>query len=482
MQLEHPVLARALQPLAHTETEVPVVDPARGEAFAWVPRVTPEEVAAAIAEAARAQPAWGRATWAERAAVLARLARLMSDAAEDLARLITLEEGKPLAEARAEIAYARSFVEYYAGMGGTEIGHVLASPFPDTEVRTELEPLGVTAAITPWNFPSAMITRKLAPALLGGNAFLLKPAEATPLSALALSALAHEAGLPRGLFHVLTGGRNDAAAIGGALTSSPVVKKLSFTGSTTVGKLLLAQCADTVKRVTLELGGNAPFLVFDDADLDAAVAGLLVAKFRNTGQSCVAAQRVYVHASIFDRFVDVLAERVARLETGPGLDPKNHIGPLIDARAVDKVEGHVEDAREKGARVLVGGTRIEGRGSFYAPTLLVDFSKDARLAAEETFGPVLAVRRFSDEAEVIAEANATRAGLVAYLYSESARRIARVSRGLEFGMVGVNTGLVSTAVAPFGGIKESGLGREGAREGLYDWTRLKYVCARYQEP
>jgi succinate-semialdehyde dehydrogenase / glutarate-semialdehyde dehydrogenase len=479
MDLAHSVLAEAIAPFFRLGSDgVPVIEPATGEPFARVPRADDEAVDRAVEQARGAQPAWGGATWAERASVLTRLAALMSDASEDLARLITKEEGKPIAEARGEIAYARSFVDYYGGMGGTEIGHVIASPWADAHLRAELEPIGVTAAITPWNFPSAMITRKLAPALLGGNAFVLKPAEATPLSAYALAALAREAGLPEGIFHVLAGSRDDAPIIGSRLTGSRVVRKLSFTGSTAVGKRLLEQCAATVKRVSLELGGNAPFIVFDDADLEAALEGLMTAKFRNSGQSCVSAQRVYVHAAIFDRFVDALSARVEALSTGPGFDERNQIGPMIDDRAVAKIERHVEDALGGGATLLLGGSRLEGRGSFYAPTLLVDFAPDAQLTCEETFGPVLSLRRFTDEADVLEEANDTRAGLVAYFYSENARRIHRVSRALDFGMVGVNAGLVSTAVGPFGGIKESGLGREGARRGLDDWTQVKYLCTR----
>jgi succinate-semialdehyde dehydrogenase / glutarate-semialdehyde dehydrogenase len=479
MELAHPVLAAALSPYFQPSKEgVPVADPATGEAFAWVPRATTETVDDALEKVRRAQPVWGRATWAERASVLSRLANLMTDAADDLARLITREEGKPIAEARAEIAYARSFFEFYAGMGGTEIGHVLASPWPDAHLRAELEPIGVTAAITPWNFPSAMIARKLAPALLAGNAFLLKPAEATPLSAYAVASLAREAGLPDGLLHVFAGSREDAATLGAKLTGEPTVRKLSFTGSTAVGKLLLAQCATTVKRVSLELGGNAPFIVFDDADLEAALDGLMIAKFRNSGQSCVSAQRIYVHAPVFDRFTDALAARVESLRTGPGFDETNRIGPMIDDRAIVKITRHVEDARAGGATILLGGDRIFDRGSFFAPTLLVDFATDALLTREETFGPVVSVRRFTDEAEVLEEANRTSAGLVAYFYSENARRIHRVSRALDYGMVGINAGLVSTAVGPFGGVKESGLGREGSRLGLDDWTQVKYLCAR----
>jgi succinate-semialdehyde dehydrogenase / glutarate-semialdehyde dehydrogenase len=478
MRLAHPALDAALARYFEAEGAVPVVDPATDETFAWVPRATEDAVDEALEQAIAAQPAWGRATWAERAGVLRRLAALMTDAADDLARLITQEEGKPLAEALTEVTYARSFFEFYGGLGGTEIGHVIASPWPDAHLRAELEPIGITAAITPWNFPAAMIARKLAPALLGGNAFLLKPAEATPLSAFALVALAREAGLPSGLVHVLTGTREDAASVGAKLTGERAIRKLSFTGSTAVGKALLAQCASTVKRVTLELGGNAPFIVFDDANLDDALEGLMLAKFRNSGQSCVSAQRIYVHAAVFDRFVDALAQRVEALSTGPGFDAASRIGPMIDRRAVEKIERHVEDARAGGASVLIGGARLFDRGSFFAPTLLVDFARDALLTREETFGPVLSLRRFDDEATMLEEANRTTAGLVAYFYSESARRIHRVSRALDFGMVGINAGLVSTAVGPFGGIKESGLGREGARQGLEDWTQVKYLCAR----
>jgi succinate-semialdehyde dehydrogenase/glutarate-semialdehyde dehydrogenase len=399
----------------------------------------------------------------------------MAQREEELATLLTREQGKPLSEARAEIQYAASFLTWFAEEARRNYGEMIPAPASERRILVLRQPVGVGVAITPWNFPAAMITRKLGPALAVGCPLVLKPAEATPLSALALAALAEEAGLPKGVFSVLTGDREDAAVLGDALLGDPRVRKLSFTGSTVVGKQLLAASAATLKRVSLELGGNAPFIVLDDADVGAAVAGCLVAKFRNAGQTCVAANRILVQSGIYDRFRDALAKAIAGLHVGPGLQPGVQIGPLIDQRGFNKVKSLVEEARSAGARPTVGGGPAGAGGTFFSPTLLEDVTPDMRISREEVFGPVAPLTRFGDDQEGVALANQTPAGLIAYLYGRDLSRLVRCYEALEAGMVGVNTGLVSTAEAPFGGWKESGIGREGSRHGLEDWTELKAV-------
>jgi succinate-semialdehyde dehydrogenase/glutarate-semialdehyde dehydrogenase len=450
-----------------------VDNPATGACIARVPDMGAAETLRAIAAAEAAWPAWRAATAKARSTLLLRWCQLMHEHVDDLALLMTLEQGKPLAEARGEVAYAASFIEWFAEEAKRLYGETVPSPQADRRLMVLREPIGVCAAITPWNFPLAMITRKVAPALAAGNTIIVKPAESTPLSALALAALADRAGLPRAVLQVITG---DARAIGAALTASPVVRKLSFTGSTEVGRLLYAQCAPTVKKLSLELGGNAPFIVFDDADLDAAVEGAMASKFRNTGQTCVCTNRLYVHDRVYDRFVAKLAEAVRRLKVGNGLEPGVTQGPLIDATALAKVEEHIADALRRGARMLAGGQRSTLGGTFFEPTLLVDVPADARVAHEETFGPLAPVFRFGSDDEVIALANATEFGLASYFYSRDVGRIFRVAEALEYGMVGVNTGMISNEVAPFGGVKQSGLGREGSRHGIDDYLVTKYVA------
>ncbi|MGB4673234.1 MAG: NAD-dependent succinate-semialdehyde dehydrogenase, partial [Azovibrio sp.] len=427
----------------------------------------------AIAAAAAALPAWRERTAKARAQVLLQWLRLIQQHTEDLAALITAEGGKPLAEARGEVAYGASFVEWFAEEGKRAYGETVPSPAADKRLLVIKQPVGVCAAITPWNFPLAMITRKVAPALAAGCTVVVKPAGQTPLTALALARLAEAAGFPAGVFNLVTG---DPAAIGGALTASPVVRKLSFTGSTEVGRLLMAQSAPTLKKLSLELGGNAPFIVFDDADLDQAVAGALAAKYRNSGQTCVCANRFLVQAGIHDAFAARLAEQVAALVVGDGSEPGTQQGPLIDANALAKVEAHVADALEKGARLLTGGHPHPRGGNFFEPTVLAGVTPAMRVAREETFGPVAPLFRFETEAEAIQMANATEYGLAAYFYSRDVARCFRVGEALEYGMVGINTGLISNEVAPFGGIKQSGLGREGSRHGLDEYLELKYLC------
>jgi succinate-semialdehyde dehydrogenase/glutarate-semialdehyde dehydrogenase len=392
---------------------------------------------------------------------------------QDLAQIMTAEQGKPLAEARGEIAFAAAYVEWYAEEGKRIYGDVIPSPHADRRLIVTKEPIGVCAAITPWNFPAAMITRKAAPALAAGCTLVLKPASQTPFSALALCVLAERAGIPRGVLSVITG---DSAAIGGELTSSPIVRKLSFTGSTPIGIKLLEQCAATVKKVTMELGGNAPFIVFDDADLDAAVEGALIAKFRNAGQTCVCANRFFIQDGIYDRFVEKFAARIKSLVVGEGTQAGVEVGPMIDAKALAGVEALVVAAREAGARVVAGGKPHALGGAFYEPTLLADVTADMRVAQEEIFGPVAPLFRFSSENEVVALANATEFGLACYLYARDLGRVWRVSEALEYGMVGVNVGVLATEVAPFGGVKSSGLGREGSRYGIEDYVEIKYLC------
>ena len=452
---------------------VEIRNPADGSVVGTVPVMRGGETRRAIEAAARALPEWSKRTAKERAVVLRRFAEAMIANADDLAIIMTSEQGKPLAEARGEIGYAASFLEWFAEEGKRVYGEVIPTFRADARLMVLRQPVGVAAAITPWNFPAAMITRKLGPALAAGCTFVCKPAPQTPFSALALAELGRRAGLPDGVLNIVTG---DAQAIGGELTSHPLVRKFSFTGSTAVGKTLLAQCAGTVKKVSLELGGNAPFIVFEDADLEAAVQGVMASKYRNTGQTCVCANRLFVHTSVYDEFAARLVTAVSALRVGAGLSGPTDQGPLIDERALAKVESHVADALAKGGRVAAGGKRHALGGNFYEPTVLLDVTPGMRVAREETFGPVAPLIRFTDEAEVLRLANDTAAGLAAYFYTRDLARSWRVQEALEYGIVGVNTGIFSTEVAPFGGVKESGLGREGSRHGIDDYTELKYVC------
>ena len=452
----------------------PVVDPATGITLAEVANLGHEEAQLAIAAADRAGPAWRAQTAKQRAAVLQRWAALLHAHADDLARIMTAEQGKPLAEARAEIGFGASFIEWFAEESRRVYGETIPTTDTDKRYLVIRQPIGVCAAITPWNFPVAMITRKVAPALAAGCTVVVKPAEQTPLCALAVAELGRRAGLPDGVLNVVTGDGEHSIAIGRALCEHDMVRHLSFTGSTAVGRILMRQCAPTIKKLSLELGGNAPFIVFDDADLDAAVEGALISKFRNAGQTCVCANRLYVQAGVYDRFVQKLAARAGEIRVGNGFDDGVQQGPLIDADALTKVETHVADAIAKGARVVVGGQRT-GVNS-YAPTVLADANDTMLCAREETFGPVAPVFRFDTEAEVIALANATEFGLASYFFSRDLGRIFRVGEALEYGMVGVNTGLISTAEVPFGGVKQSGLGREGSRHGMDEYLETKYLC------
>ena len=450
----------------------PVENPASGECLALVPRLGAQEARAAVAAAADAFRGWSARLARERCAVLKRWHELILTHREDLAQIMTAEQGKPLPEARGEINYAASFVEYYAEEAKRISGETIPSPFPDARVLVIRQPVGVVAAITPWNFPAAMITRKVAPALAAGCTAVVKPAPETPLSALALAELAHRAGLPAGVLNVLTG---DAVAIGQVWCKAPAVRAIGFTGSTEVGKLLMQQAASTVKKVGLELGGNAPFIVFDDADLEAAVEGAVVSKFRNTGQTCVCANRIYVQDGLHDAFTQAFAARAAGLRVGNGAEDGVTLGPLINSEAVAKVERHIEDAVAGGAKLLTGGRRHALGRTYFEPTVLSGVTAKMRVAREETFGPMAPIFRFTDEADVIAQANATPYGLAAYLYARDLGRVIRVSEALEFGMVAVNTPLLGAAEVPFGGVKESGLGREGSRHCLDEFTELKYL-------
>lgn len=452
----------------------PVINPADGTVVAAVADLGAAETEAAIAAAAAAWPAWRRLSAKERASILRRWHDLILAHQEDLAQILTAEQGKPLGEARGEILYGASFIEWFAEEGKRVYGDVIPSPAASRRFVVLKEPIGVVAAITPWNFPNAMITRKVAPALAAGCPVVVKPAEDTPLSALALAVLAERAGIPAGVFNIITG--RDPAAIGGVLTASPLVRKLSFTGSTEIGKRLMAQCAATVKKVSLELGGNAPFIVFDDADLDAAVAGAMASKYRNAGQTCVCANRLLVQAGVYDAFAARLATAVQALTVGDGRTPGVHQGPMINADAVDKVEALIADAVAQGATVLCGGQRHALGGTFFEPTILTGVAPGMRLAREEIFGPVAPLFRFETEAEAVAMANATEYGLAAYFYSRDIGRVWRVAEQLEYGMIGINEGIISTEVAPFGGVKESGIGREGSRYGMDDFLEIKYLC------
>lgn len=452
---------------------IAVTNPATGETIARVPHMGVAETRRAIEAANAAWPAWRKKTAKERAAILRKWSDLMLENADDLALLMTLEQGKPLKEAKGEIQYAASFFEWFAEEAKRIAGETLASPWAHSRMIVTKEPIGVCAAITPWNFPAAMITRKVAPALAAGCPIVLKPAELTPLSALALAELAERAGVPQGVFSVVIG---DAKAIGGEMTSNPTVRKLSFTGSTPVGRLLMEQSAPTVKKLSLELGGNASFIVFDDADIDAAVEGAIASKYRNAGQTCVCANRLYVQDGVYDEFARKLAAAVGKLKVGNGVEDGVTQGPLIEEKAVVKVEHHIEDALGKGARVLVGGKRHALGHSFFEPTVLADVTTDMVVAREETFGPLAPLFRFKTEEEVIKLANDTEFGLASYFYARDIGRVWRVAEAIETGMVGVNTGLISSEVAPFGGVKQSGLGREGSTYGMDDYLVVKYIC------
>ncbi|HXO63933.1 MAG TPA: NADP-dependent succinate-semialdehyde dehydrogenase [Steroidobacteraceae bacterium] len=450
-----------------------VVNPATRETIGTVPDMGALEARRAVEAAAQAFPAWAARTAKERAAVMRRWYELMMANQEDLATLMTAEQGKPLAESKGEIAYAAAFIEWFAEEGKRLYGDVIPGHQADKRIIVLRQPVGVVAAITPWNFPAAMITRKVAPALAAGCTVVVKPASQTPYSALALAALAARAGVPAGVLNVITGA---AAAIGAELTANPTVRKLSFTGSTSVGKQLMAQCAGTLKKLSLELGGNAPFIVFDDADLDAAVAGAIASKFRNTGQTCVCANRLLVQAGVYEDFTRKLVHAVAQLKVGDGLEGPTDQGPLIDTHALAKVEQHLADAAAKGARIVQGGHRHSLGGTFFEPTVLTHATPAMLLAREETFGPVAPLFRFETEADAIRMANDTEFGLACYFYTRDLARSWRVAEALEYGIVGLNTGLISTEVAPFGGIKESGTGREGSRYGILDYTEIKYLC------
>jgi len=451
----------------------PIVNPATGATLADVPDMGAAETRRAIDAAAAALPGWRAKTAKERAIILRRWFDSMMSAQNDLAVLLTSEQGKPLAEASGEIAYGASFIEWFAEEGKRAYGDVIPSTQADKRIVVLKEPIGVCAAITPWNFPNAMITRKVAPALAAGCTVVLKPAEQTPLSALAIAELADRAGLPRGVLNVLTG---NAPAIGGELTANPKVRKVSFTGSTEVGKLLMKQCSSTVKKLSLELGGNAPFIVFDDADLDAAADGAIASKYRNAGQTCVCANRLLVEDSVYDAFCAKLVERVRKFKVGNGMEEGVTIGPLIDEPAVAKVRSHIDDAIKKGAKLALGGNPHRAGKLFFEPTVLGDATPEMLLAREETFGPVAPLFRFRGEAEAVRLANDTEYGLAAYFYGRNIARVWRVAEALEYGIIGVNTGIISMEVAPFGGMKESGIGREGSKYGLDEYLEVKYVC------
>lgn len=453
-----------------------VTDPATRKTLTSVPRMGFADTEAAIAKAHAAYEGWSSRTAADRAKVLHAWAAAMRDNAEDLAQLMTLEQGKPLSEARVEVEYAASFFSWFAEEGRRLYGDIIPPHRTDARILVTRNSLGVVGGITPWNFPSAMVTRKAAPALAAGNCMVLKPAEATPLSALAIAALAEQAGVPAGVFNVVTGGREEAPQIGKALIESSLVRKIGFTGSTAVGKGLMRDCAGDLTKVSLELGGNAAFIVFDDADIEAALEGAQICKFRNAGQTCIAANRILVQDSIHDEFVAALNAKAQEIEVGHGLEQGVSQGPLIDARGLQKVQDLVADAVEKGATIHTGGQRHSAGGTYYEPTVMTNVTSAMNISHQEVFGPVAAISSFKDEAEAIAMANDTPYGLAGYFYSRDVGRIFRVADALKTGIVGVNTGLISTEVAPFGGVKESGIGREGSKYGIEDWTELKYIC------
>ncbi len=452
---------------------IEVKNPATTQTLGSIPNMGAPETRRAIAAASAALPAWKARTAKERALIMRRWFNLMMDHQDDLATLMTAEQGKPLAESKSEIAYAASFIEWFAEEGKRLYGDIIPAHQSDKRILVLRQPVGVVAAITPWNFPAAMITRKAGPALAAGCTLVCKPATQTPFSALAMAELAQRAGIPAGVFNVVTGG---AAAIGGEMTGNKSVRKVTFTGLTDVGKKLMAQCAGTVKKLSLELGGNAPFIVFDDADLDAAVQGALASKYRNTGQTCVCANRLLIQAGVYDEFTKRLKAAVAQLRVGDGLAGVTDQGPLIDAKAVAKVEEHVADAVAQGAQVVLGGKRHALGGLFFEPTILTQVTPKMLVAREETFGPVAPLFKFDYEAEAVAMANDTEFGLAAYIYTRDLARSWRVSEAVEYGIVGLNTGIISTEVAPFGGVKESGAGREGSKYGILDYTEIKYVC------
>ncbi len=451
-----------------------VSNPATGEAIASLPDLAAAETRSAISSAELAFPAWRARTAKERAAILRRYFDLIMKNQEDLAQLITAECGKPIVEARGEVVYGASFVEWFGEEAKRTYGDVIPATFSDRRIVVVKQPIGVCAAVTPWNFPVAMVTRKIAPAMAAGCTVILKPAEDTPLSALALAELAERAGVPAGVFSVLT--TSSGLRVGDELCANPAVRKFSFTGSTAIGKVLMKQCAKTMKKMSLELGGNAPFIVFDDADLDAAVAGAMASKYRNTGQTCVCANRFLVQRGVYQEFAEKLANAVEGLKLGNGVDERVTQGPLINQAGLEKVKNHVADAEAKGARVIVGGKASVLGGTYYEPTVLVDITSDMKLAREETFGPVSPLFKFTTEDEAIRMANDTEFGLAAYFYSRDVGRCWRVSEALEYGMVGCNEGIVSTEVAPFGGVKESGLGREGSKYGIDEYMEMKYIC------
>jgi succinate-semialdehyde dehydrogenase/glutarate-semialdehyde dehydrogenase len=479
LQLKDPMLLRQQAYIngqwsdADNGATLAVTNPATGEQLGTIPLMGAAETRRAIAAANAAWPAWRKKSARERAIILRKWNDLILENTEDLAQLMTAEQGKPLAESRGEVAYGASFIEWFGEEAKRVAGETLASPWQDRRLLVTKEPIGVCAAITPWNFPIAMITRKAGPALAAGCPMVLKPAESTPYCALALAVLAERAGVPAGVFSVVTGTPKD---IGAEMTSNPTVRKLTFTGSTAVGRLLMEQSAKTIKKLSLELGGNAPFIVFDDADLDAAVEGALASKYRNAGQTCVCANRIYVQDGIYEQFAEKLVAAVGKLKVGNGTEPGVTQGPLIDEKAVQKVEQHVADALAKGGRLLTGGKRHELGHSFFQPTVIADVSNDMIVATEETFGPLAPLFRFKTDEEAIALANDTEFGLASYFYSRDIGRIWRVAEGLESGMVGVNTGLISNEIAPFGGVKQSGLGREGSHYGLDDFLVIKYIC------
>ena len=450
----------------------PVDNPATGEVLARVPKFGAAETTQAVEQAGEAFKSWSKRTAKERSVIMRRWFELMIANKEDIALIMTSEQGKPLAEARGEVDYAASFIEFYAEEAKRVYGETIPSHRADARIIVARQPIGVIAAITPWNFPAAMITRKVAPAIAAGCTAVIKPAPETPLTALALGVLAERAGIPAGVLNIVTG---DAKAIGGVMTSHPLVKFVGFTGSTPVGKLLMQQAASTVKKVGLELGGNAPFIVFDDADVDAAVEGAIVSKFRNMGQTCVCANRIYAQDGIYDEFVSKLASKVLELKVGNGVEVGVTQGPLIKPQALDKVERHIADAVGQGARVVTGGKRHALGRTFFEPTVLANVTTKMLITREETFGPVAPVYRFKDEADVVEQANATEYGLAAYFYARDLGRVFRVAEALEYGMVGINTGLLATEVAPFGGVKESGIGREGSRHGMEEFVELKYM-------
>ena len=453
-----------------------VDNPADGSIIASVPNCGGAETRRAIDAANAALPAWRAMTAKQRAALLRRWFDLMLINADDIALILTTEQGKPLAEAKGEIMYGASFIEWFAEEGKRIYGDVIPPHMADKRLIVIKQPIGVTAAITPWNFPNAMIARKVAPALAAGCTMVIKPAEQTPLSALAMAELAHRAGIPKGVLNIVTGDASSSIAIGKELCANPVVRKLSFTGSTEVGRILMRQCADTIKKLSLELGGNAPFIVFDDADLDAAADGLMQSKYRNAGQTCVSANRIYVQAAVYDAFADKVKAKMASLKVGRGTEAGVNIGPLIDEQGLAKVEAHLADAVAKGATVMSGGKRHALGGRFYEPTLLTNVPMSAKVSKEETFGPVAPLIKFETEAEAIQLANDSEFGLASYFFSRDVGRVFRVGEALESGMVGINTGIFSNEVAPFGGVKQSGLGREGSKYGIEDYLEIKYLC------